>query len=154
MLHGPLAKLAECLIIYEAMEGIRRSVEPCQLGVATPDGVRLAVRAVRAWAADVAVAVAARGPKAPEQEVATLGTDLRHAYGRMFRSTGISSALKRAPCLVPMLCNLWKPGNAKVWQQIGPGVWEAQSSMRGGGQGPFLLGGAGWRRCCTVAGRH
>ena len=138
MLYEPLVKLAECIVIVEAMEGIRRSVEPCQLGVATPDGVRIAVRIMRAWAADIAAAVAVGGDEALERDVVIVGTDLRNAYGRMFRSTGIVSAVKRAPRLVPMLCNRWKPGNARVWQQIGPGQWEAESSLRGGGQGPFL----------------
>ena len=45
------SSLAERLCIGEAMEGSRRSVEPCQLGIATPDGVRLAVRVEKAWAA-------------------------------------------------------------------------------------------------------
>ena len=36
MLYEPLVKLDECLIIDEAMEGIRRSVEPCQLGGRNP----------------------------------------------------------------------------------------------------------------------
>ena len=138
MLYEPLVKLAECLVIDEAMEGIRRSVEPCQLGVATPDGARIAVRIVRAWAADVAVAVAVGGGQAPEQEVVIVGTELRNAYGRMFRSTGIQSARQRAPRLVPMLCKWWKLGNARAWQQVGPGQWEAQSSLRGGGLGSFL----------------
>ena len=93
---------------------------------------------MRAWAADIAAAVAVGGGEAPERDVVTVGTDLRNAYGRMFRSIGIVSAVKRAPRLVPMLCNRWKPGNARVWQQIGPGQWEAESSLRGGGRGSFL----------------
>ena len=105
------------------------------MGVATLDGVSVAVRVVRAWAADVTAAVTASGGEAPEQDVVIFGTDLRNAYGRMFRSTGFLNALKRAPRLVPMLCNLWKPGNARVWQQVGQGQWEAESFLRGSGQG-------------------
>ncbi len=37
MLYEPSVKFVECLIIDGAMDGVRRSVEPNQIGVATPD---------------------------------------------------------------------------------------------------------------------
>ena len=51
-LSEALVKLAENCCIEAAMRDIKRTCEPIQLGVATPDGCAVATRLLRAWGRD------------------------------------------------------------------------------------------------------
>ena len=68
-----LLKLAEGVIIDQHIWGLRRAVEPRQLGAGTPDGCVLVVKALRLWQHN-AEGPTARRPRAPGTRAGSLRT--------------------------------------------------------------------------------
>ena len=133
MLCEALVKLAETVAIDGVILHIRRSLEPHQLGVNTPDGVVMAVRVLRGWADDIE-----QGAASTQSTDVLVGTDLANAYCRMLRSGGLRSTRSRAPALARMLAMQWGHGGTAVWQRIGGRGWAMDWALRGGAQGSNL----------------
>eukprot|EP00973_Karenia_brevis_P053820 7476064-Karenia_brevis.AAC.1 len=89
-------KFAESVGIDGCIEDVRRAFEPGQVGICTPDGNIVLLRALQSWSKDMEED---NLDKIARHEYAdlegTLGVDFTNAYGKYFRSAAIHGILKR-----------------------------------------------------------
>ena len=102
------------------------------------------VSVLRGWG-EQAMEEAADGMSEQEQMQCSLifSSDLKNAYGQIFRSQLLRGILRRAPSLAPLLAQKWCSMGNVVWQRRcrpdGGVDWHRSWGQRGGGQGSRLM---------------
>ena len=131
--EAPL-KLVESMTIQEEVEATLRQVEPYNLGLGSPDGAALAVRALRAEAVRMAACNRATLEAGGDDLWAMVPLDLANAYGAAYRSGCLRAAAKVCPRLAAIAASEWQLNKTAVWTRVG-GQWQQNFSARGGWQG-------------------
>ena len=134
-----LLKFAEGLAVDAALPQLTAFLEPTQLGVATPDGSPVIIRAIRSWAADIVASaqdpsLTPRSDAIAPSEDAIVGLDLKNAYGLIFRSSCLEGLCHHVPELAPLAAAEWQNQGTRVWQVVN-GQWQLSFTARGGWQG-------------------
>ena len=69
-----------------------------------------------------------------QAECVIVGTDIRNAFGCMFRSSAIATVARCCPQLAGLLAASWCRGT-KLWARVSDTEWVSRTSDRGGTQG-------------------
>ncbi len=134
-LSEPLLKVVESVTIHEEMPAIMARCEPHNLGVGSPDGAAVIVRAVRAEAAwmvehnQQAMSAADHGGLQ-----AIMPIDLDNAYGRTHRTHALRATQRTAPRLAAVMSSQWQANETFLWMREGA-RWVRRPTARGGWQG-------------------
>eukprot|EP00973_Karenia_brevis_P049172 6820734-Karenia_brevis.AAC.1 len=133
-----LVKFAESVGIDVLVDDIRRTFEPGQVGICTPDGNILLLRALQSWTSEMESAnIENMAQNVFDDLDAVLGIDFTNAYGKFFRSQAIRAIIKRLPKLAGMVHSEFQNSRTTYWQRVN-GRWVAGSTHRGGFQGMRL----------------
>ena len=127
-------KLADKIAVGSGAKNFRAQIEPVQLGAGYPDGVVAVVRCMRRWACAIEEAAqwcadnaeAALTPEgqeaAAQAECVLVGTDIRNAFGNMYRSGAIGAIERLCPALARLLASSWSQGTL-LWARTGQRQW-------------------------------
>ena len=109
-------KLVESAVIDDELVALRSTLEPKQLGVATPDGCVRAVKLLRGWVEAMELAALGESGSGDPGEWACLAKlDMENAYGRFYRADALEAAEKRVGRLAQLAAVQWRTGELRVW---------------------------------------
>ena len=129
-----LPKFAEAVVQDEMAESIRTLFEPEQLGVSTPDGNIILLRALQNWSQEMEAANKERVANDDLNNLeAVVALDLTNAYG-MCRSGAIAEMRESLPRLLGVVKSQWQNESNSFWMRV-DGQWVRSETKRGGFQG-------------------
>jgi len=118
---------------------VRSTFEPEQLGVSTPDGNIILLRALQNWSNQIETA---NKEKILQDDMdnleAVLALDLTNAYGMFYRTGAIAELRESLPRLLGVTKSQWQNESNNFWLRVN-GDWVKSETRRGGFQGLRLI---------------
>ena len=118
-------KLATGLLMEHCTPAVAATVAPYQFGIGMPAGAEVMLKTIQA--------VAAANP-----ELAFGSSDVKNAFGTVFRSAALATASKLQPAITPALAQMWQPGPTCMHAQSSPTEWKSFFVSDGVFQGECL----------------
>ena len=118
-------KLATGLLMEHCTPAVAATVAPYQFGIGMPAGAEVMLKTIQA--------VAAAHP-----DLAFGSSDVKNAFGTVFRSAALATASKLQPTITPALAQMWQPGPTCMHAQCSPTEWKSLFVSDGVFQGECL----------------